>query len=153
MTNMEYYREQIEKILGANSRLAAGVINKELCNCNSLNCCDCLFEARKGTCENNKLRWLMAEHKEEPMLTQRDYHLVQFLPDGWVSRDKVGMLNWYANKPIQNDVFWVAVNDISMKHGLIIGFGNSILPFIHWDDAEPWSVEDLRKLKVRENND
>ena len=153
MTNMEYYRTKIDELINNKVNISVNWESGEPQPCESGSCESCKFCGCIGTCSFQRTCWLMAEHKDEPTLTQRDYHLVQFLPDGWVSRDKVGMLNWYANKPIQNDAFWVAVNDISMKHGLIIGFGNSILPFIHWEDTEPWSVEDLRKLKVRENND
>lgn len=152
MTNMEYYREQIEKILGANSRLAAGVINKELCNCNSLNCCDCLFEARKGTCENNKLRWLMAEHKEEPTLTTNEAGIANLLSGGYIAREESGKLYWYEYAPVkgESDGVWKVIDG---SYSPIYRVFIPIFEFIHWDDAEPWSVEDLRKLKVRENND
>ena len=147
MTNMEYYRERIKKILNANGRLAAVVINKEPCKCNELSCCECLFGTKGGSCENKKLLWLMAEHKEEPMLTKREYYLVQLLPDGWVARDSDSILYWYDTNPKKVSDSW----DNGIGNCEELTWLGPALEFIHWDNTGPWSVEELRKLKVKED--
>lgn len=148
MTNMEYYRGQIEAITNNGDNIALDRHCGELRPCGSTQCNNCIFYEGRH-CRVDILRWLMAEHKEEPTLTQRDYHLAQLLPDGWVARDSDSILYWYDTKPKKVSDFWD--NGIGDCEELTwLGY---VLEFIHWDDAEPWSVEDLRKLKVRENND
>ena len=120
----------------------------ELRVCGDIKCSRCAFNG--GHYANKILCWLMAEHKEPPTLTQKDFYLVQLLSDGWVARDMGKTLHWYRDKPIKLDTYWAATQAEPIDYGERLRFLEPILAFIRWEDEEPWSVEDLRKLKVRE---
>ena len=146
MTNMEYYREQIKAIEDNGDGMAVDKETGELRVCGNIECSSCALSG--GNYLSKILHWLMAEHKEEPTLTQRDYHLAQLLPDGWVARDEDKMVWWYKQKPQPS-----GEHPRRGNYCVNLTLFKPDLSFIHWEDTEPWSVEDLRKLKVRKNND
>lgn len=149
MTNMEYYREQIEAILGKSDESIAMLEETgELVKCDGLPCNMCAFATAFRGCKHNLIRWLMAEHKEEPTLTPDEAALLRLLKDGYIARDADGALCWFSSKPYkpQGCRGWEA--DIGTYACLTVGFSR-VLDFIRGGDEEPWSVEDLRKLRVK----
>lgn len=144
VTNMEHFRSQIEAV-GHDFALTNGKVEK--CN----RCAKCEFETKLDevweSCTIKRVRWLMSEYKEKPVLTEREKHFVEFAQEGWLARDKDGRLDWYKQEPRKSREFWFPSSDEYIKAGDICG--NALFLFITWEDEEPWSVEELRKLKVK----
>lgn len=142
-TNFEYYENEIKR-LGVN---CFAVVNGEVTSCIGTDCILCSFNclSEDDDCDFNKTDWLYEEYNPHK-LTQRETHLLEYVERGWIARDSDNELWWYEEKPSKAFLGW-AVEFAS--HHLIID-GENILTFIQWEDGEPWSVEDLRKLEVKE---
>ena len=145
---MEHFRSEIEKILNRLDYNVPAVVNGKPVTCKGTFCDDCDLHETGESCGTKFMRWLMSEYKEEPVLTAREKHFVEFVQEGWITRDKDGNLYWYEEKPIKciNSSYW----GWDCRY---ISFGTiEVLSFITWEDEEPWSVEELRKLKVKDEH-
>ena len=148
-TNMEHYRGEIEKV-GHDFAFINGKVEK----CNMCKKCDFETEPDEAweSCTIRKMRWLMSEYKPEPVLTQREKHFVEAINNGFIARNKNNNLCWYSAKPLRRIDVSIWKNNrrsfsISISQTEI--FANNMFPFITWEDEEAWSVEELRKLKVK----
>ena len=147
-TNMEHFRSEITDIL--NEWDDFGMVNGKLAKCCGAMCNKCEFSRFNNdldqVCSNAKVKWLMSEYKPKPVLTAREKHFVEFAQEGWLARDEEGDLWWYREKPKKGTESW--------KNGKVLYSFKGMLDFkqyfrfITWEDEEPWSVEELRKLKV-----
>ena len=147
-TNMEHFRSEIEAIFNAGGTLALkdGVPAR----CRDIGCIDCEF----SMCNDRaKIQWAMSEYKPEPMLTAREKHFVECLEDGWLTKGEAcNEFKWWEKKPRREGKRWVS--DVGSKvHGILSYAFEIKLSFITWEDESPWSVADLRKLKVGEADD
>ena len=138
-TNMEHYRGEIEK-LGFNIAVVDGEV--EACGLTRCAYCDLV-----GGCRIKAIKWLMSEYKPEPVLTAREKHFVEFIQTGYIARDEEGELWWYKTKPTKRDSVWKDDDQPYRFNKGILNF-EQCFRFITWEDEEPWSVEELRKLKV-----
>jgi len=145
MTNMEHYREELEKLLSLSSMF--GRVNGEFKYCDNIECPKCEFWRGPGVCRLNTIKWLMAEHKPEPTLTAREKHLVECLQEGWLARDNYDDLVYCKTEPRKDGCAWnystYEFDEEPIKE---------MFEFITWEDEEPWSVEELRKLPALECN-
>lgn len=137
-TNMEHFRSEIEK-----NEYSLAMTNGKITNCQNTDCGDCEFNTIR--CVREKIKWLMSEYKPEPVLTQREKHFVEFAQEGWLARDESGVMTWFSAYPRKDaDGYW---------NGEIYSFPakklTEIFLFINWEDESPWSIEELRKLKVK----
>lgn len=139
MTNMEHYREEIEAL---NYDIA--LCNGKVVKCTGIGCHGCDYQDEE--CSTKLIKWLMAEYKESVTLTAREKHFVEFAEDGWLARDESGELYFYKDKPHKRRRGWWENALCRLK-----AFGD-LFPFIKWEDKEPWSVEELRKLPALEYN-
>lgn len=148
-TNMEHFRGEIEKL-----KYSFGFINGEIKSCGGC-CWDCEFHPRNRegehtVCSPYKLQWLMSEYKPEPVLTAREKHFVECIEDGWLTKGEAcNEFKWWEKKPRRERNKWVAYEATQVHSILSYAFGIK-LPFITWEDEEPWAVEELRKLKVED---
>lgn len=142
LTNMERYRAEIEKV-DYNFAVSDGEVKR----CRDVHCdeCDLLNIDR---CMDNKIKWLMSEcvEPEEPMVTAREKHFVEFLKYGWIARDECGRAYWFKRKPKKLEDIWDYHDCTMMVSGEPF---EGMFEFVKWEDAEPWAVEDIRKLKVK----
>lgn len=139
-TNMEHFRGEIE-----NAEYNIAVCNGKPIRCSRIHCKECEFHDKRG-CSIETIAWLMAEYKPTPVLTEREKHFVEFAETGWIARDGDGRLYWYKEKPNKYTGRHYWSRDCKhMSLGVI-----EVFPFITWEDEEPWSVEELRKLEVKE---
>lgn len=148
-TNMEHFRGEIEKA-GHDFAFINGKVEK----CNMCKKCD--FETGPDeaweSCTIRKTRWLMSEYKSEPVLTAREKHFVECLEDGWLTKGSASNeFKWWGTKPRREGEKWVSDEGSTIHRILSYAFGIK-LPFITHEDEEPWSVEELRKLKALEYN-
>lgn len=143
MTNMEFYRDEIEEIMDEGHDVAVtkdGVPVK--CRV-SIYCNEC---ALGGQCERELIKWLMSEHEDKPTITARERHLLEFIQTGWIARDTSDGVWWFKKRPEKREAMWDTLG--SRCH--ITGLVEDVLSFIDWEDKEPWSVEELLKLEVVE---
>lgn len=154
-TNMEHFRGEIEK-----TRYSFGKQDEYLLPCNGYDCEFCDFYAGNNMddslqgCDARRLRWLMSEYKEEPVLTAREKHFVECINDGFIVRDENPYrLHWFSEKPRKILCGWTAdsITQIERIRANAM-FDVDMFPFITWEDEEPWSVEELRKLKVQNDD-
>ena len=142
MLNAEYYKEKIKKV-----GLAFGFVNGEIVSCIRADCSECDLQRDVVTsCSLKTIEWLISEYKESVTLTAREKHFVEFAEDGWLARDESGELYFYKDKPHKRKRGWWENALCRLK-----AFGD-LFPFIKWEDKEPWSVEELRKLPALEYN-
>lgn len=142
-TNMEHYRGEIEDV---GYRFA--LVNGEIQKCIETYCVQCDFYKFKfENCNGDRIYWLMSEYKPEPVLTAREKHFVEFVQEGWLARNENDDLIYFHEEPCKDYERWLS-GDWQMS--LWMMRLNDIFPFITWEDEEPWSVEELRKLKVQE---
>lgn len=152
-TNMEHYRCEIENLLELDDEgeLFAVVNGSPVLCFEQERCFRCELSDKPSTCAKSFIKWLMSEYKPEPVLTQREKHFVEAINNGFIARDKNNNLCWYSVKPLRRIDVSIWKNNrrsfsISISQTEI--FANNMFPFITWEDEEPWAVEDLRKLKV-----
>ena len=107
-------------------------------------CKNCEFGKGTKTCREDRLDWLYSQHVEKLKLTQREWHLCKALKAGWIARDSTDVLFIYRTKPKKGNSMWVNGGSPVEIHK----FMPDSFSFIKWQDAEPWSVEDLLKLEV-----
>lgn len=147
-TNMEHYRNKILEILKNGYHDFSLRKDGSFASCGGMNCDDCVFGAEKTkvNCCKAKTLWMMEEYKPEITLTAREKHFVEFVESGYIARDESGRLYWYGVKPKREFNHWYNKNDEVYN---IYEF-DGMFTFITWEDEQPWSVEELRKLKVQD---
>lgn len=154
-TNMEHYRSEIEAVI--EKGCGFGLFDGEIESCHE--CRSCGFSDSnnafdgKHTCSSRRIGWLMSEYKPEPMLTAREKHFVECIEDGWLTKSKANTITWWEKKPSRNGKHgWIVIDTggcVMLQEIHLHTFGD-LFPFITWEDEEPWSVEELRELKVEE---
>ena len=138
-TNMEHFRGEIEE-----TGYRFGIVDGKIVDCHEISCDTCGFG--KPKCVPRKIKWLMSPYKPEPVLTQREKGFVECVVDGWIVRDQSGNLKWSEilfDRDSLNGMWYLS--KVSAEAYL----REDYFPFITWEDEEPWSVEELRKLKVQ----
>lgn len=159
MTNFEYYKDEILEI--TNKGNAFGLYKSKPISCIDVKCVNCDFSSSKkhnNPCSVNRMKWLYEEYvkpPKQPKLTKKERQLCELVETGWITRDESGCLNYYIKKPEKRDQYkygyWVVNSDDDKKYNNNISSClNTPFSFITWDDAEPWSIEDLLKLEVEE---
>lgn len=133
-TNMEHFRGEIEA-----EGYRFGVVDGKIVDCWEISCDAC--DIGKPECTRKKIKWLMSEY--EIVLTEREKNFVEFAKTGWLVRE-YSILHWFKEKPIKEIEKWSG----TFKQVLGKPICGDIFLFVTDDDEEPWSVEDLRKLKV-----
>lgn len=141
VTNMEHYRKEIEAV-----DYDFTLMNGDICKCKPSICNKCDFNTA-DSCSQEITKWLMSEYKPELIKTlkAREKHFVEFIENGFLTRDKSGYLYWYEGKPIKDNAWWVGHE----YRNIILGNNEDFFPFVKWEDEEPWEVSGLREWKVK----
>ena len=148
-TNMEHYRDEILEAI--KDDFMFGKTGGEIMSCSSMMCRECDFGGGIDSgigCGVIMIHWLMADYKPEITLTAREKHFVEFAEAGWIARDEDGETVWYLQKPNKEKHEWKCRCDY-VRLGR---FWDDCFAFVTWEDEEPWSIEELRKLKALEYN-
>lgn len=140
MTNFEYWKDEILRIINNDESLA---LRKEKpIACYQIKCENCeFFDA--SHCNRNRFNWLYSEHEEKPKLTKRERKLCEALETGWIAANKSGKVYWYSRLPIKGDNAYV-----SDGRSMYISGAGFLFIFIDFDDEKPWMVENLLQLEV-----
>lgn len=82
----------------------------------------------------------------EPIITDDEKVILRNLPSNyeWIARDKNGRLCVYPGKPSKAVTSW----GCALGHRFLDLF-NHLFQMIHWEDDEPWKIDDLLKLDIK----
>lgn len=96
-------------------------------------------------------QWSESEYVEKNTITSREKKFLDVLLPKWkyIARDSNNSLFIYPIKPIRFGTCWMVKNDYNVYKIAKDVYGN-MFNFIRWGDEEPWSIEDLKKLEVRD---
>lgn len=154
MKNREKFAKEILDIACNGGVIAVTKDNKVVC-CRDINCEQCLFHKTnyyESYCDYEAtMRWAESEYVEKkPTITSREKNFLDallLLSNYYIARDKDNSLYVYYDKPIRGEKLWIS--DYSCHNPPKDMYG-SMFDFIKWEDEEPWSVEDLKKLEVKD---
>lgn len=147
MTNFEYYKDEIKKIVNANKTIA--VRDGKIVACAAIRCNDCKFKSTNDSfipCENCMLLWLYEEHKETLKLTAKEYAYLSFLEEGYIVRSKNTFgedIMVYCNKPkLGRDFADGSVKWYGSELKALINANVGLFDFVKAGD-EPYSIEEM----------
>lgn len=168
VTNYEKFKSRIITLFSRGMTLA--VIDGDPCCCRDNSgvipdaICECCDFRGMGSCEEARVKWLYAEYTEQPKLTKQEMAFLVALDPSfqYVARDKKGHLSFFRIKPEKNlflekwdipnrkceeqRLFYSAPTCLSfMEEQRLFSFR---FDFIIWEDDEPWSVKNLLRLEV-----
>lgn len=153
MKNREKFAKEILDVACKGNIIAVTKDNKVVC-CNDINCEQCLFHKGDdygGYCDDTeRIRWVESEYVEKKhTITSREKNFLDTLISNckYIARDKDNSLYVYYDKPIRGNKFWIS--DYA-SHDMPKDMYGSIFDFIKWEDEEPWLIEDLKKLEVKD---
>lgn len=105
-------------------------------------CDDCFFHEAGDHCSNIKVKWLLSEYKEPVKLTKLEHGILEYLLEnrqyGFVVRERDGFIYIYKSNPKKEADGWK-----SLSLGRELGPFNNLFQFVHWEDSEPTSIEDV----------
>lgn len=148
MKNREKFAKEILDIACKGGTIAVTKDNKVV-NCDNSTCEQCLFNIDNDECycDNNDIeRWAESEYVEEPTITSREKNFLDLLLPNYkyIAKDKNGFLLAYTEKPIKILETW------GMANCALINMFDIKFDFIKREDEEPWRIEDLKKLEVKD---
>lgn len=150
MKNREKFAKEILDIACKGDTIAVTEDNKVVC-CMDINCEQCLFHKGDdygGYCDDTeRIRWVESEYVEKPTITSREKNFLDLLLPNYkyIAKDKNGFLLAYTEKPIKILETWGIANCA------LINMFDIKFDFIKREDEEPWSIEDLKNLEVRDD--
>lgn len=158
MKNREKFAKEILDIACKGGAIAVTKDNKVVC-CDDIACEQCLFNIYDNECscdDNDIERWAESEYVEKkPTITSREKNFLDLLlPDcKYIARDNINNnLYIYYNKPRRNSMKGSWTTDNSNYSYVSRDMYGSMFDFIKWEDEEPWSIEDLKKLEVKKDD-
>lgn len=123
----------------------------EITFCDRFKCDRCKFNDSTGekSCRTKRYEWSESEYIEEPTITSREKNFLDaFLSNCiYIARDEDNLLYVYYDKPIRGNKMWIS--DYA-SHDMPKDMYGDIFSFIKWEE-EPWSIEDLKNLEVRDD--
>ncbi len=157
MTNKEHYKEQILDIACKGYPIGVNKTSGNPSSCGgSLWCAECLFRYKEdyhgsGNCTRFVQEWANAEYVEKPKLTKNEKLFLSLLSEKWkyMTRDQNGALMAHVIKPIKYIGSYMWCTEFVPEINISI-ITNCYFPMVKWEDKEPWLIEDLKKLPVKE---
>lgn len=122
--------------------------------CDYLKCKLCKFNdiGCRESCKDKLYKWSESEYVEKPTITSREKNFLDPLLSNckYIARDINNDLYIYYNKPRRNSMNESWITDDSNYFYVSRDMYGNMFDFIKWEDEEPWSIEDLKKLEVRD---
>ena len=152
MKNRQKFAKEILDIACKGSRIAIKHDCVIPCVCSKIECSDCQFDFYDD-CEEGIENWCESEYVENPTITSREKKFLDLLLTKWkyIARDENKNLYVFDSLPIKGYDGW-CIENISMCEYCYISkktFGD-MFDFIKWENEKPWSIEDLKKLEVKD---
>lgn len=155
MKNREKFVKEILDIV-CNGDAIAVTKDNQVVNCEDCCCERCLFykkDTYSGYCDTEEIvKWSESEYIEKPTITSREKKFLDLLLPRWkyIVRDKNTSLYVFTTIPRKATDCW-SIKDISSNYCHVFkDLLGEMFNFIKWEDEEPWSIEDLKKLEVRD---
>lgn len=154
MKKREKFAKEILDIACNGGVIAVTKDNKVVC-CMDMNCEQCLFHKKDfygGYCDDTeRIRWSESEYVEKPTITSKEKNFLGSLLSNfkYIARDSNDALYIYYNKPKRNSMDNWIVDDNNYYYVSRDVYGN-MFNFIKFENEEPWSIEDLKKLEVKD---
>lgn len=157
MKNREKFAKEILDIACKGRNIAVTKDNKVVC-CSNTPCELCMFDGcgkhigRSQACADRFYEWAESEYVEKPTITLREKKFLDILLSNfkYIARDFSNDLYIYYNKPRRDPVNDSWTTDDSKYFYISIDMYGSMFDFIKWEDEKPWSIEDLKKLEVKD---
>ena len=150
MKNKEKFAKEIIDIACKGGRFMVTKDNKVV-DYEDIACEQCLFNIDNECCcsDNDIERWAESEYVEKPTITPKEKKFLDTLLFNckYIARDENNRLYVYYQKPVHKNELWTSNDDYYYISTSL--FGN-MFDFIKWEDEEPWSIEDLKKLEVKD---
>ena len=155
MKNREKFAKEILDIAWEGGGMAVTKENKIVC-CSDINCSQCLFGKKDNYvyyCDDEKrMQWSESEYVEKPTITSREKNFLDLLLPKWkyIERDKNNELYVYQFKSTCNDGSRDFILNKGIYYRIPVDMYGNMFAFIKWQDEEPWSIDDLKKLEVKD---
>lgn len=153
MKNREKFAKEILDIACKGDRFMV-TKSGEITFCDSFKCDVCKFNNSTGekSCRIKRYEWSQYKYVEKPTITSKEKAFLDLiLPKyKYIARDNdTNKLFLYIDRPSKHFTYWLPeLKDSAYEllyRPLDIKFN-----FIKWEDEEPWSIEDLKKLEVKD---
>lgn len=158
MKNREKFAKEILDI-ACNGRSIAVTKDNKIVYCSDIPCESCMFNScgkhigRAQVCLDRLREWSESEYIEKPTITSREKKFLSLILSKWkyLARDKNKHLYVFDSLPSKGDNGWRIENILMCDCCNIFKklFGD-MFDFIKWEDEKPWSIEDLKKLEVKD---
>ena len=150
MKNFEKYENEVKEIYGREDHIA--VVNGKPISCYGLELCDKCDFYKKGDCEKRRIEWLYSEYKEPIKLSRLEYEILKKAKEfqyKYIARDENGNLYAYQDQPKKNGDYW----SDGCFTGSYIADWLFCFKFVKWEDEEPYSIDELMKCEVVDDED
>ena len=146
MTNLEKWKEELLKIkYDRINYLHPAVVNGKPVHCAGMNCSDCDLNS---PCSDSFIKWLFNEYTEPKKLTRRQRAFCEAVEKGWIARDRQGSIYIFDKKPYKRETVWYKeTNVMCIQASFFPEF-----PFIKWEDAEPYSIEEMLTWEIEDED-
>lgn len=158
MKNREKFAKEILDIACNGGSIAVTKDNKVVC-CNDINCESCMFDScskhigHSQACYDRVREWAESEYIEKPTITSKEKMFLDLLLAKWkyIARDADEKLYVFDLVPSKKRNSWCIESVfICNYYNISENLFGKMFDFIKWEDEEPWSIEDLKKLKVKD---
>lgn len=154
MKNKEKFSKEIFDIACKGDSIAITIANNEIVSCGSIECEKCIFEARgHEECSDKIKKWCESEYVERPTLTKNEKLYLDMIKPNYmyIARDKNRLIFIYSEMPYINNSFtaWEVESSVNLRK-VPDSLKDINFDFIKWEDKKLWSIEDLKKLEVKE---
>ena len=157
MKNREKFAKEILDIACSGRNIAVTKENK-IVYCSDILCESCMFDScgkyigRSQACLDRLREWSESEYVEKPTITSKENAFLGLILSKWkyLARSEDKSLCAFDSLPIKRKDGWY-IDNISMCDNCYISkklFGD-MFDFRKWEDEKPWSIEDLKKLDVK----
>lgn len=150
MKNKEKFAKEILDIACKSEKFSV-IKSGEITFCDRFKCDMCKFNDSTGekSCRTKRYKWSESEYVEKSTITSREKNFLDALLSNckYIARDKDNLLYVYYDKPIRGNKFWIS--DYA-SHDMPKDMHGDVFSFIKWEDEEPWSIDDLKKLEVKD---
>lgn len=155
MKNREKFAKEILDIACSGRNIAVTKENK-IAYCSNISCESCMFDncgkhiGRSQECSDQLRKWAESEYVEKPIITSREKNFLDVLLPNckYIARDNSDALYIYNEKPTRTNCNWYSSDGILCL--ISTRFFGNMFDFIKWEDEKPWSIEDLKKLEVKD---
>lgn len=157
MKNKEKFAKEILEIACSGDVLAVSKVTGKPISCKNTRCEDCNRCNDFSICEEKRLReWAESEYIEQPKISKKDRAFLDYIDNRfkYIARDEDGTLLTFEAKPLKV-VAQKRINPLLMGGWMYalnrnMSDFNISFPMVKWSDAEPWLIENLKKLEVVE---